>query len=387
MRSGQLAAIVRAPGGAFDLAPIELPDLTDNQILVRLEAVGICHADLGARAGEFPVSHPIVLGHEGCGVVAEIGPSVETISVGQRVVLTFDTCGTCASCRTNQPARCSNQFARNWGGDELSPRGISGATTVQLGFFGQSSFSEYAIASTRNAIPVNGSLAPELLAPLGCGVQTGFGAVCNVLKPAAGDVVAVFGAGAVGLSALMALKLQAGVASVVIEPDHDRRELAKALGADVVIDPGTGDVVAAIQSHFPDGTQGAVECSGRPPAFAAAVESAGQNATVVVVGSPPFGTRAEIDVFDLILRSKTVVGCIEGDCVPGTDIPRMARLIEQGELPVEAMIDVYPFTAIEQAARDMAAGTVVKPVLTFREPWGNGLRSQKLVGNKTKETH
>jgi aryl-alcohol dehydrogenase len=364
MTSG-LAAVVGAPGAVFDLERVDLPELVEGQVLVRLEAVGICHADLGARAGTFPVSYPVVLGHEGCGVVVDAGPDVSTISAGDRVVLTFDTCGTCPSCCANKPARCSHQFARNWTGDEATPRAAASSGVVQLGFFGQSSFAEYAIASTRNAIPVDVTAAAELLAPLGCGVQTGFGAVSNVLNPAHGDVVAVFGAGAVGLSAVMALNLDVGVTTVVVEPDPGRRQLAKELGASVLIDPRVADPAEEIRAHFPEGVHGAVECSGQTAAFAAAVSITGQSGTVVVVGSPAFGTRAEIDVFDLILRSKTIVGCIEGDCVPSADIPRLAGLIDRGELRVDRIIDVYPFSEIERAARDMAAGRVVKPVLRF----------------------
>jgi aryl-alcohol dehydrogenase len=364
MTSG-VAAIVGAPGHSFALERIELPELAEGQVLVRLEAVGICHADLGARSGEFPVSYPVVLGHEGCGVVVEAAPDVSSISAGQRVVLTFDTCGGCRSCRAGKPARCSRQFARNWTGDEATPRAAAPTGDVQLGFFGQSSFAEYAIAGVRNAIVVDVTTGAELLAPLGCGVQTGFGAVSNVLKPGPDDVVAVFGAGAVGLSAVMALGLQEGVTTVVVEPDAGRRELATELGAGVLVDPGVDDPIQAIRAHFPDGLHGAVECSGHTSAFAAAVSSTGPSGTIVVVGSPPFGARAELDVFDLILGSKTIVGCIEGDCVPREEIPRLAKLIERGDLRVDRMIDTYPFAEIEQAASDMTAGRVVKPVLTF----------------------
>lgn len=360
-----LAAVVETPGSAFTFQRIDLPELTAGQVLVRLEAVSICHADLGARSGEFPVSYPLVLGHEGCGTAVELGPGVSTIALGQRVVLTFDTCGSCANCAADKPARCSHQFPRNWSGDEATPRAISPSGTVQLGFFGQSSFAEYAIASTRNAIPVSSTVGVELLAPLGCGVQTGVGAVKNVLRPTHGDIVAVFGAGAVGLSAVMALNLQPGITTVVVEPDEGRRELAAELGADVLVDPRVGDPAATIRARFTDGIQGAVECSGQPPAFAAAVGSVGQSGTIVVVGSPPVGTRAELDVFDLILDSKTIIGCIEGDAVPSREIPELARLAEQRQIRIDRMIKTYPFAEIEKAASDMAAGRVVKPVLMF----------------------
>jgi aryl-alcohol dehydrogenase len=364
MTSG-LAAVVREAGASFALERIDLPALAEGQLVVQLEAVSICHADLGARAGEFPVSYPLVLGHEGCGRVVETGPGVDTISVGQRVVLTFDTCGACPDCLAHRPARCSNQFPRNWTGDAETPRAASSSGAVQLGFFGQSSFAEYAIASTRNAIPVDTDLKAELLAPLGCGVQTGFGAVSNVLKPAPGDKVAVFGAGAVGLSAVMALNLEDDVTVVVVDPDSRRRELAGTLGADVMVDPNAFDPATLIRDLFPDGLQGAVECSGQTSAFTAAVRSCGASSTIILVGSPPFGTLAELDIFDVILGSKKIIGCIEGDGVPHRMIPFLVKLIERRDLRIDRLIETFPFLEIERAACDMATGRVVKPVLTF----------------------
>ena len=364
MTSG-MAGVVTSAGAPFDLMRIALPAPEAGQVLVRLEAAGICHADLGARAGHFPVSYPVVLGHEGCGVVLETGPGVTELREGQRVVLTFDTCGQCVGCRAGQPARCSEQLVRNWIGDETTPRANSSMGNVQLGFFGQSSFAEYALVNTRNAIPVDVDVSPELLAPLGCGVQTGYGAVSNMLRPRHGDVVAVFGAGAVGLSAVMALGQVADVTVIAVDPDPGRRQLATELGAAVLIDPDAGDPAAAIRSVYPDGVHGAVECSGHASATSAAVRSVGQSGSVVLVGAPPPGTLAEFDVFDIVLTSKRIMGCIEGDGVPREMIPFLAGLIADGRLRLDKLVRTYPFADIETAADDMASGRVVKPVLTF----------------------
>lgn len=360
-----LAAVVAGAGARFAIERVEIPDPGADQILVRLEAASICRADIGARDGEFPVAYPIVLGHEGCGVVVKTGANVTTLQSGQRVVLTFDTCGDCRECRSGAVALCSEQLVRNWAGDRTTPRAKAGSTDVQLGFFGQSSFAEYAITSPRNTIAVPADVAPELLAPLGCGVQTGFGAVSNVLRPKAGDTIAVFGAGAVGMSALCALHLITGVTALVIEPDPVRRRLAVDLGASVVIDSQHSDLPGAIRGHSPHGLQGAVECSGHPSAFSAAVRSLNHGATVVLVGAPPAGTFAELDVFDLTLGSKRVVGSCEGNSNPAEMIPHLANLIEAGRLPVSRLIEAYPFDEIERAASDMTTGRVIKPVLTF----------------------
>jgi aryl-alcohol dehydrogenase len=316
-----LAAIAHRPGSPFSLERVELPALTERQILVRLEAVGICHADVGARSGQLPVTYPVVLGHEGCGVVQQVGSGVTTVEAGQRVVLTFDTCGSCSECRADRPARCSEQYVRDWVGDASTPRGTAAGTQVQLGFFGQSSFAQYAITGPRNTVPVDADVPAHLLAPLGCGVQTGFGAVSNVACPGPGQCVAVFGAGGVGMSAVMALAQAPGVGSIVVDPDPRRRQLALKLGATHVIDPGAADPAEAIRAVFPDGVHAAVECSGRPDAIAAALRSTGQGGILVLVGTPPAGVPAELDVFNVVLGSKRIQGCIEGDDRPQDMIP------------------------------------------------------------------
>lgn len=363
--TSSLSAVVATAGAPFVVDRVRLPRLVGNQVLVRVEAVGICHADLGARAGDFPVPYPVVLGHEGCGVVVGVGPAVTAIRPGQRVVLTFDSCGSCSQCRADRPSRCVHLLTRNWTGDTASPRAAGASADVHVGFFGQSAFAEYAIAGERNAIPVDTTLSAELLAPLGCGVQTGFGAVRNVLRPVPGDVVAVFGAGAVGLSAVMACSDVGGITVVVVDPDPARRALAQELGASVAVDADAGDPADAIRQRFPGGVQGAVECSGRTSAFAAAVLSCGTGGTTVVVGAPPFGTLAGLDVADVVNSSKRIVGSVEGDSVPGESIPHLVGLIERGRLPVDRLVTTYPLAEIERAAQDMATGRVVKPVLTF----------------------
>ena len=197
-----------------------------------------------------------------------------TVHPGQRVVLTFDTCGACPGCRAGAPALCAKQFVRNSGGDETppAPRAMSDLGDVQLGFFGQSSFAEYAITTQRNTIAVGDGLPPELLAPLGCGCRPDSApsaTSCDRQPP----TVAVFGAGTVGLSALCALQLVDGVAAVVVEPNPTRRRLAEELGAAVTIDGTHADLQGAIRGSLPQGLQGAVECSGHPSALAGAVAS------------------------------------------------------------------------------------------------------------------
>lgn len=360
------AAVVSKPGGVFELDTFRLPSLSDGQVLVRLEATGLCHADLGARSGDFPVPHPIVLGHEGCGIVEEVGRGVTTLRPGHRVVLTFDTCDGCEACRAGVGTQCADLLTRNWTGDDSTPTAISESTgsEVRLGFFGQSSFATYAIAHERNTIPVETGLAAEVLAPLGCGVQTGVGAVKNVLRPSPGDVVAVFGAGAVGMSAALAL-LSGGVEFVVVDPDPARRALAENLGCALTVDPGAGDPAAIIRDSYAGGLSGALECSGNPTAFTAAVNCTRTGATTAVVGAPAFGTLGQLDIADLVNSSKRIVGSVEGDSTPGELIPWMVAEIEGGRLPVHLLVRTYPFADVEEAACDMAAGSVIKPVLIF----------------------
>ncbi|APE35162.1 aryl-alcohol dehydrogenase [Nocardia mangyaensis] len=358
------AVLSRDPKADFSIEPVEIDEPRSGEILVRITAAGICHTDLATRrAGA--ADRPVLLGHEGAGLVEAVGPEVRTVRPGDPVVLTFRHCGACANCAADRPAYCLrsvalNQFGRR--GHDTPRLTVDGAPILD-GFFGQSSFAGYALTTQDNTIVVDPAVDLALAAPFGCGFQTGAGAVLNVLRPEPGAWLAVYGAGAVGMAALLAARSIAGVHVAVVETSAARRELALELGADAALDPADGDTVARIRELTGGGATHALDTTGIPAVLGEAVAALGIGATVVAVGlglgTPP------IDVSDIVLRGKTIRGCLEGDSVPATFVPQLLDLHAEGRFPVERLITRYPHTDIATALADQRAGRVVKPVLTW----------------------
>ena len=359
------AALVRGRGTRFDVEDVEVRAPLGDEVLVEVDAVGMCHADLAARDGDFPVPLPAVLGHEGTGLVLDVGAQVQTVRRGDRVVLTFDACGSCAQCGAGAPTRCAHYMDRNFGADGADPprhalRGQhSGAWT---GFFGQSSFASLAIATARNAVPVRQDVDPVLLAPLGCAVQTGTGAVLTVARPTLGSTVVVVGLGPVGMSAVMAAARCSPAARVIaVDLDPRRLQVASDLGATDVLDASGTDPYDELRRD--GGADVLVECSGSPRVLPEALGVLRPGGTCVLVGAPPFGTTTPLDVAAVVNRSLTIRGTVEGDARPRTTLPWLADRVADGTLAVHRLVRTYPLADVEVAARDMLAGDAVKPVL------------------------
>ncbi|WP_441249277.1 NAD(P)-dependent alcohol dehydrogenase [Kitasatospora sp. McL0602] len=362
------AAVVRSAGAPFTLETVRLDAPRPDEVLVRVLAAGVCHTDLSVRAGLTPGPLPAVLGHEGAGVVEAVGSAVTRVRPGQRVVLTFDSCGGCPSCHAGLPVRCDHWPELNlFGGSRLDGSATLRAadgTPLHGHFFGQSSFATYALATERNAVPVPDDVSPELLAPLGCGVQTGAGAVLLVLRPEPGDTLAVFGAGAVGLAAVLAARLTPATAVVAVDVQPARLALALELGATAVVDARTEDPVAAIAALTGGrGAERTLETSGNLRALRQAVDSLAVGGTCGVVGAPPAGSEVALDVPALLGRAPRIVGVNQGSAVPARFLPALAALHRAGRLPVDRLVRVYPFAEIERAAEAARSGEVVKPVL------------------------
>ncbi|MBW0274034.1 aryl-alcohol dehydrogenase [Nocardia sp. MH4] len=358
------AVLSRDPAAAFSVEDIEVDEPRAGEILVRVTAAGICHTDLVTRrAGA--ADRPILLGHEGAGVVAAVGPEVATVRPGDHVVLTFRHCGRCSACVDGRPAYCQRSVALNQFGRRAhdAPRVLLDGAPVLDGFFGQSSFAGYALTTEDNTIVVDPALDLAVAAPFGCGFQTGAGAVLNVLRPTAGAWLAVYGAGAVGMAALLAARTVAGVRVVVVETSAARRESALALGAEAALDPAEGPTVPRLRELTGGGVTHAIDTTGVPAVLGDAVAALTTGATVVAVGlgagTPP------VDVSDIVLRGKTIRGCLEGDSVPSTFLPHLLSLYAEGRFPVDRLIGRYPHTEIDTALADQRAGRVVKPVLTW----------------------
>jgi aryl-alcohol dehydrogenase len=362
------AAVVESAGAGFTLTDVELDKPGHDEVLVRLVAAGLCHTDLGAAAGAFPFPLPGILGHEGAGVVESVGADVDSVRPGDRVLLSFTSCGSCGDCRGGHPAYCATWLPANLVGG----RRTDGTATVTRGgepvgahFFGQSSFARHALVDERSVVKVADDAPLELLAPLGCGVQTGAGAVWNVLAPRPGATLLVTGAGAVGLSAVMAARLTPATRVIAVDRVESRLELAAEVGATHTVNTAHTDLAQALTALTGGrGVDGIVETTGVVPVLRAGIDALAPRGTAVVVGAPAFGTEVGVDV-NHMLPGRTVTGVTLGDSETRTLIPVLADLVASGRFPIDRMIGHYAFEDIQRAADDVHAGRTIKPVLRF----------------------
>lgn len=363
-----VAAVTREPHQRFCVEEVDLIGPKDNEILVRIEAVGLCHSDILVVEQVLPVSLPAVLGHEGAGVVEAVGSKVTKVKPGDKVVMTFNSCGTCASCKKNEPAYCLNWAALNYGGARAdgSPTICSCGAPVSGNFFGQSSFARYALGHERNVVKVADNAVLTLLGPLGCGIQTGAGAVMRSLAAEPDSSIIVFGGGSVGLAAVMGAKVMKCKEIILVEPMPERRKLGIELGATHAIDPKEGNVVARIREILPAGANYAVDTSGAVPAIQDAADSLGMRGKLGLVGVPSKVDAAfNFNVLSFLSRGLRVQAIIEGDSVPDDFIPELVNLHMEGKLPLEKLVQTYPFAEINRAVEEQKKGICVKAVLVF----------------------
>lgn len=360
------AAVVRAPHAPMSLETLDMEAIRDNEILVRLVATGVCHTDIAMRDQAFPVPQPIVLGHEGAGVVEAVGRSVTKVQVGDHVVMSFNSCGHCDSCHDNLPSYCHDFFGRNFAGarpDGTSPLSKDGEA-VHGNFFGQSSFATYSICTERNIVKVPKSAPLELLGPLACGIQTGAGAVINTLKPTVGESLAVFGAGSVGIAAIMAAQAIGVTNIIAVDLVDERLALARELGATHTLNPKSGvDVVAEIKRLTGAGANRSFDTTGVMKVLRQAVECLAPRGMCGFVAASAVGTELTVDVLDIMTQGKVVRGIVEGDAIADVFIPAMIELYQAGRFPFDKLITFYPFEKLNDAIADSEAGKVVKPVV------------------------
>ena len=359
------AAVVESAGAPFALGPMELGDVRPDEVRVRMTASGICHTDLLIREGTFPTPMPVVLGHEGAGIVEEVGPAVTQVAVGDRVALSYASCGRCSTCATGRPYYCADFFERNFlaarpdGTTALSRDG----RPVASHFFGQSSFATGAIARESSVVVIADDIPFEVVAPFGCGVQTGAGSVINALRPQAGSSLAVFGAGGVGLSAVMAAVICGCDPIIAVDVRPARLELARELGATHVIDASTSDPVEAIMEITRGGADTTIEASGVPGVLRQAVYALAPDSICGLVGGPPADAEECLNVQALLSKGRILRGLVEGHSVPQVFIPKLIDLWRAGKLPIDRLVRAYDFDQINEAAEAALAGEVVKPVL------------------------
>ncbi len=367
------AAVVRSPGGAFIFEDVELDLPRPDEAVIRMVACGICHTDIAARDGLFGLSFPGVFGHEGAGIVESIGTDGARIRVGDRVVISFGSCGRCSNCVAGHPAHCTAMDELNF--SSTRPDGSSAihdtsGKPIGCCFFGQSSLAHHALTNLRNLVPVDAFDDDELalFAPLGCGVQAGAGTVLNELKPRPGESFAVFGAGTVGLSALMAARMAGAAPLVAIDVVGSRLELAQELGATHVLNALQLEVAPRLRKLI-GAVEHAVETTGVPGIIDQAVKSLGPSGKMSMLGVTD-EDRDEPVIPQSPGPRQNIFYSIAGDSNPQEFIPYMIRCYRDGKFPFNKLVREYDAMNINDAVRDSIDGSAVKPVLRFSRPQG-----------------
>ena len=360
-----LAAVATSPTEPFTLRNIEMLEPRDDEVRVRVVAAGICHSDVAVKEQWVTLPLPMVLGHEGAGVVEEVGRGVSHVQVGDHVVLSSDSCGVCRRCHSGLPSYCEQFIERNLTGcrlDGSSPFSSDGEL-LRGRFCGQSSFATEVVAPARGVVKVPEDLPLELMGPLGCGLTTGVGTVVNALRPSPGSSIAIFGVGTVGLSAVMGARLAGCERIIAIDLKPSRLAMAKSLGATSCINAADADPVEAVLGITGDGADFSVECSGVPEAVTQAVACLARPGWSAQVGATPAASQIPMDM-DHIGLGRGIKGVVMGDASVQTFVPYLAALYSEGRLPYDRFVRFYNFADINEAVHDSAGtGEVIKPIL------------------------
>jgi len=356
------AAVVSSIESGFDIEELELAAPAADEILVKVEACGVCHTDVSARAH---MQMPAVLGHEGTGKVMARGSAVTDVNVGDTVIMSYGWCGQCGNCASGHAYTCERGVEGSIGG-----RRFDGSSTIMRGgeavsgaFFQQSSFASHALCPARDAVVVPADLPSELRAALPCGVMTGAGAVLNIFALAEGETLAVFGTGAVGLSAIMAARLAGARIIVAVDVHAGRLELAQRLGATHMVDARSADVAAQLREICPTGFNYSLETSSNEDAFHAATGCLAMRGTCGLVTVPHGGQPFPFSPFELMVKGARLQGIMLGAATPRSFLPQLIGYYQQGKFPLDALITTYPFHDINTAFGDAKRGSALKPVL------------------------
>ena len=360
------AAVLTYPGRPLEVDDLELEPPHEGEVLVRLAASGICRSDLSYIDGKWPVPLPIVLGHEGAGVVEDVGPGVDPDRVGQSVVLTFaPACGRCRFCLEGRANLCTTAAAGLDTGtlhDGTTRLRRRGRPVHHLAFV--SSFATHAVVPATAALAVDERLDLTTGCLLGCGVTTGVLSVTKLAAARPGDAVAVFGCGGVGLSAVQGARMVSASPIIAVDPLPAKREMAQRLGATHTVDPSAGPPSDAVRGIVPGGVDLAVEALGRPEVAEQAFASVRDGGTTVLIGQPPMGVKAGVDVYDATQFEHRILGSNMGGAVPALDIPRLARLQAEGLLDVASLVTHrFGLENINEAVAMTASGEAGRVVI------------------------
>jgi aryl-alcohol dehydrogenase len=352
-------------GWKIEFQTLELEPPRPNEVLVRVTSCGVCGTDRGCLHGIEPYPTPGVLGHEGAGIVEDVGQDVTLVARGDRVVMGFPFCGVCRNCRAGQPRYCEVGGKLTFSGyrlDGSTSLKRSNGDSVAGRFFQQSSWATYAVATQQQLARVPEELDTDLMGPLGCSVTTGAGTVLNELRPTPGSSVAIFGCGAVGLSAVMAARLTGCDRIIAIDRHAGRLNLARQLGATDII-PGSDQLGARVLDLSDGGVDYAIEATNGSNLVAEACSSLRQLGVCAMVGGASPRARVELVHTDMLQKGKRLIGVMGGGGQTPAFHVSLMKLQAQGRFPLEKLVQEFPFEQINEAITASDAGTVVKPIL------------------------
>ncbi len=360
------AALCRALNTPVVIEPVTVDGPKRGEVMVKLGACGVCHSDLSAITGTIALPLPLVLGHEGAGVVEEAGEGVSGLMKGDHVIFSFIyMCGRCRFCVSGRPVLCLEQGKALTTPLEGTPR-VRDARGEPLNIFsGCGSMAEYATVSAENLIKIDPKIPLDCAALVGCGVTTGVGAVFNTAKVEPGSSVAVFGCGGVGLSVIQGARIAGAEKIIAIDTLQPKLEMAKRFGAtDSIL--FTEDPTKALKKMTGGGPDYAFECVGSGELAAAAYRAIRRGGLAVVVGVAKPSDSTSVRTMTLPFEEKTLTGSYFGSCVPRVDFPRMLSLYMAGKLKLEELITRrYPIDEAPQAFADLQAGKNARGVIVF----------------------
>ncbi len=364
------AAVLYDRSKPLQVEEVTLDEPRHEEVLVRMVATGVCHTDYHVVTGDIGLPLPIVLGHEGAGIVEKVGPGVTTLKPGDHVVLmVIWSCGKCAYCAQGLPSQCLVGMMSV--GTETLPGGgkrLHNGDGQDLGhFFNQSSLAEYAVVHERTAIKIRDDAPLEVACLLGCGTTTGIGSVLNIARIKTGQSVAIFGCGGVGLSAIMGARSAGAQPIVAVDLLDNKLAWAKELGADYAVNASREDPVQRIIQLTGGGADYTVECIGNVKATEQAFAAIRPAGKCVTVGSYPPGTTISINPSrDLTSLAKTITGGLQGQIVASVDVPRYANLFMAGKLPIDKLVSrYYSLDQINDAFKALKGGEVKRGIIRF----------------------
>jgi S-(hydroxymethyl)glutathione dehydrogenase/alcohol dehydrogenase len=363
------AAVLQQPGESLRIEELEIEEPRAGEVAIRLTASGICHSDLHVRDADWVRPGPLVLGHEGAGVVERLGSGVTGLAVGQQVALSwYYPCLHCRNCQLGRQWACSESASLRHRLPDGTTRLHRADGTDVMAYLTIGTFAERAVVPAAAAVPIPDTVPAEVAALIGCCVSTGVGAVLKTAQVPAGASVAVFGLGGVGLSIVMGAAVAGAGRIVAVDRMAEKLDLARDLGAtDCVMATDADATVDAVRSAARHGGPDfAFEAIGLPATIEQAIAVLPPTGTAVLVGLTPFGARASFEVFPFVDGSRRILGSNYGFAVAAVDFPRYAGLFMDGRLPVDRLVDRrIGLDEIEGAFDRMRAGEGVRSVIAF----------------------